>query len=330
MEDQQAINVVETALLCADSPMSVGSLQKLFEPEEVGAEQVRQWLETLQMGWQERGLELVEIATGWRFQSRSQMQRFLERLNPERAPKYSRAVLETLAIIAWKQPVTRGDIEAIRGVTVSSQIIKTLEDRGWVETIGHRDGPGRPALLGTTKLFLDDLGLRALDELPALHSIVEQPQQENSLALDETAAVQLQQINVTDLSPEMVAEPDVTEDSDQTLGFAAGVGDQGAGSTEEPVQALVQASDSASEDATDALANEMDLDFTPSEDAAQGSDGDNHAPGFTGNDSKPHDDLAPATASEFASTDTQFCVQSDVEQTQDEDNSLNISKRESE
>lgn len=187
MEDQQAINVVETALLCADTPMTVAALQKLFEPEEVTAEQLQSWLEALQINWQDRGIELVEIATGWRFQSRTQMQRFLERLNPERAPKYSRAVLETLAIIAWKQPVTRGDIEAIRGVTVSSQIIKTLEDRGWVETIGHRDGPGRPALLGTTKLFLDDLGLRALDELPALQPIAEQAQQADSLVLDQTA-----------------------------------------------------------------------------------------------------------------------------------------------
>jgi segregation and condensation protein B len=113
-------------------------------------------------------MELVELASGWRIQSRASMQRHLERLSPERAPKYSRAVMETLAIISWRQPVTRGDIEDIRGVTVSSQIIKTLEDRGWIEVIGHRDGPGRPGLLGTTKQFLDDLGLRALDELPAL------------------------------------------------------------------------------------------------------------------------------------------------------------------
>ena len=125
-------------------------------------------LEGLQQAWLDRGMELVELASGWRFQSRAAMQRHLERLSPERVPKYSRAVMETLAIIAWRQPVTRGDIEDIRGVTVSSQIIKTLEDRGWVEVIGHRDGPGRPGLLGTTRQFLDDLGLRALDELPAL------------------------------------------------------------------------------------------------------------------------------------------------------------------
>lgn len=187
MEDQQAINVLETALLCADAPMSVSSLQKVFEPEPVAAEQLKAWLETLQIAWQDKGLELAEVATGWRFQSRASMQRFLEQLNPERAPKYSRAVLETLAIIAWKQPVTRGDIESIRGVTVSTQIVKTLEERGWVEVIGHRDGPGRPALLGTTKQFLDDLGLRALDELPALQPLAEQAQQEPELELQSDA-----------------------------------------------------------------------------------------------------------------------------------------------
>lgn len=192
MEDQQAINVVETALLCAQAPMSVSALQKLFEPEEVQAQQIRGWLEQLQISWQDKGLELTEIASGWRFQSRGQMQRYLERLNPERAPKYSRAVLETLAIIAWKQPVTRGDIEAIRGVTVSSQIIKTLEDRGWVETIGHRDGPGRPALLGTTKLFLDDLGLRALDELPALQPMDVDQSEPGKLALDQSSDESIQ------------------------------------------------------------------------------------------------------------------------------------------
>jgi len=188
MEDQQAINVLETTLLCADGPMSVSSLQKIFDPEPVTAEQIKAWLASLQVVWQDRGLELVDVATGWRFQSRSNMQRFLEQLNPERAPKYSRAVLETLAIIAWKQPVTRGDIESIRGVTVSSQIVKTLEERGWVEVLGHRDGPGRPALLGTTKQFLDDLGLRALDELPALQPLAEQAQQEPGLELDHDAS----------------------------------------------------------------------------------------------------------------------------------------------
>jgi segregation and condensation protein B len=150
--------------------MPLPELRKLFEVDgdEVTNAQIVQALEQLQQVWLDRGMELVELASGWRFQSRASMQRHLERLSPERAPKYSRAVMETLAIISWRQPVTRGDIEDIRGVTVSSQIIKTLEDRGWIEVIGHRDGPGRPGLLGTTKQFLDDLGLRALDELPAL------------------------------------------------------------------------------------------------------------------------------------------------------------------
>lgn len=159
---------LETALLCASAPMPLPELQKLFADGELTNVQLKQMLEHLQQAWLDRGMELVELASGWRFQSRASMQRYLERLSPERAPKYSRAVMETLAIIAWRQPVTRGDIEDIRGVTVSSQIIKTLEDRGWIEVIGHRDGPGRPGLLGTTRQFLDDLGLRALDELPAL------------------------------------------------------------------------------------------------------------------------------------------------------------------
>lgn len=171
MNDHEATLILEAALLCASSPMPFSELRKLFEEEEISNEQIKISLETLQQSWLDRGMELVELASGWRFQSRESMQRYLERLNPERVPKYSRAVMETLAIIAWRQPVTRGDIEDIRGVTVSSQIIKTLEDRGWVEVIGHRDGPGRPGLLGTTKQFLDDLGLRALDELPALGSI---------------------------------------------------------------------------------------------------------------------------------------------------------------
>lgn len=171
MSDNEALLVLETALLCASQPMQTAELRKLFgEESEIDNAALTSWLETLQLQWVDRGLELVQLASGWRFQSRPQMQRYLERLNPEKPPKYSRAVLETLAIIAWRQPVTRGDIEDIRGVTVSSQIVKTLEDRGWIEAIGHRDAPGRPALFGTTRQFLDDLGLRALDELPALES----------------------------------------------------------------------------------------------------------------------------------------------------------------
>lgn len=171
MNDSEAILVLEAALLCASQPMQFAEMRKLFgDDQDLDNNALRAWLEALQVQWNERGLELVQLASGWRFQSRPQMQRYLERLNPEKPPKYSRAVLETLAIVAWRQPVTRGDIEDIRGVTVSSQIVKVLEDRGWIEVIGHRDAPGRPALFATTRQFLDDLGLRALDELPPLES----------------------------------------------------------------------------------------------------------------------------------------------------------------
>jgi len=169
MNDSEATCVLETALLCASQPMQLAEMRKLFgDDAEFDNDRLRLLLQGLQGQWSERGMDLVQLATGWRFQSRPQMQRYLERLNPEKPPKYSRAVMETLAIVAWRQPVTRGDIEDIRGVTVSSQIVKTLEDRGWIEVIGHRDAPGRPALFGTTRQFLDDLGLRALDELPPL------------------------------------------------------------------------------------------------------------------------------------------------------------------
>lgn len=148
--------------------MSLSELRKLFTTEEVGTDDLRRLLALLQLDWQDRGMELVSVSTGWRFQSRPEMQRYLSRLDSARPPKYSRAVLETLAIIAWRQPVTRGDIEDIRGVTVSTQIVRTLEERGWIEVLGHRDAPGRPALLGTTHQFLDDLGLKSLDDLPPL------------------------------------------------------------------------------------------------------------------------------------------------------------------
>lgn len=170
MTETEIIRVLETALLCADQPMPIAELRKLFATDDFSSDDLHRYLSALQADWSEKGLELVGLASGWRFQSRPEMQRFLARLNPEKPPKYSRAVLETLAIIAWRQPVTRGDIEDIRGVTVSSQIVRTLEDRGWIEVLGHRDAPGRPALLGTTRQFLDDLGLKALDELPELES----------------------------------------------------------------------------------------------------------------------------------------------------------------
>ncbi|CAZ88854.1 putative Prokaryotic chromosome segregation and condensation protein ScpB [Thiomonas arsenitoxydans] len=167
MNTQEAKRVLETALICASQALSVAELRRLFD-DTIAADTVRALLDELRGDWQERGVELVRLAQGWRFQSRAEMQPFLDRLYPEKPQKYSRAVLETLAIIAYRQPVTRGDIEEIRGVVVNAQIIRQLEDRGWVEVIGHREAPGRPALLATTAQFLDDLGLKTLDALPPL------------------------------------------------------------------------------------------------------------------------------------------------------------------
>lgn len=159
--------VLEAVLLAAQQPLSMADLRKVFVPE-VGTDTLRVLLDELRVEWFERPLELIQLASGWRFRTRAEFLPYLERLNPEKPPKYSRAVLETLAIIAYRQPVTRGDIEDIRGVTVATQIIKVLEERGWVDVVGHRDTPGRPALLATTKKFLDDLGLRSVTELPPL------------------------------------------------------------------------------------------------------------------------------------------------------------------
>ena len=167
MNTQDAKRVLETALICANQPLPLRALRNLFD-DQIGTDTLRSMLDELVREWNGRGVELVSIASGWRFQSRPELREFLDRLHPEKPPKYSRAVLETLAIIAYRQPVTRGDIEDIRGVMVGSQIIKQLEDRGWIEAIGHRDAPGRPSLFATTRQFLDDLGLASLDQLPTL------------------------------------------------------------------------------------------------------------------------------------------------------------------
>jgi len=162
--------VIEAALLASQEPLSLGELKRLFD-EEIGADTLRRLLGELREEWSARAVELVNLASGWRFQTRPEFQSFVDRLQPERAPRYSRAVMETLAIVAYRQPVTRGDIEDIRGVAVSAQIIQTLENRGWIDVVGHRETPGRPALYATTKRFLDDLGLRTLEELPPLEEI---------------------------------------------------------------------------------------------------------------------------------------------------------------
>ncbi|MEN9868787.1 MAG: SMC-Scp complex subunit ScpB [Pseudomonadota bacterium] len=178
MEIAEAKRVLETALLCAHEPLSVSGMKKLYADSEEGesrfsAESIRQMLDELRSEWANKGLELVSLSNGWRFQSRPEMKMYLDRLHPEKPPKYSRATLETLAIIAYKQPVTRGDIEEIRGVAVNSQTIRMLEDRGWVDVVGYRDVPGRPSLLGTTRQFLDDLGLKTLAGLPPLQQLAQ-------------------------------------------------------------------------------------------------------------------------------------------------------------
>ena len=184
MANPEAKKILEAALLCSKEPMSLSSMKRLFStsPDEdsddsssFSSSELKELLAELQQDWSGRGLELVSLASGWRFQSRPELKEHLEKVAPEKAPKYSRATLETLAIIAYRQPVTRGDIEEIRGVAVNSQIIKMLEDRGWIDVVGHRDVPGRPSLLGTTKQFLDDLGLGSIGDLPELLPIGEDP-----------------------------------------------------------------------------------------------------------------------------------------------------------
>ena len=167
MNTVDAKRVLETALICAQQPVPLRELRVLFH-DALGSDTLKLLLQELQLEWSQRGVELVQVATGWRFQSRPEMREYLDRLHPEKPPRYTRATMETLAIIAYRQPVTRGDIEDIRGVTVNSLIVKQLEDRGWVEVIGHRETVGRPALFATTKQFLDDMGLQSLDQLPVL------------------------------------------------------------------------------------------------------------------------------------------------------------------
>ncbi|WP_091906293.1 SMC-Scp complex subunit ScpB [Chitinasiproducens palmae] len=172
MNTQEAKIVLETALICAQEPLKVSALRRLFD-DALSGDTIRGLIEELREAWRFRGVELVSLAGGWRFQSTAAMRPYLERITPEKPPRYSRAVMETLAIIAYRQPVTRGDIEEIRGVTVNSLIIRQLEERGWIETIGHREVPGRPALLATTRRFLEDLGLTSLDALPPLDPLGE-------------------------------------------------------------------------------------------------------------------------------------------------------------
>lgn len=194
MNMAQARQVLETALICSQQALQLRELRTLFR-DSLGADTIKTLLDELRQEWANKGVELVNVATGWRFQSKPEMREYLDRLHPEKPPRYTRATLETLAIIAYRQPVTRGDMEDIRGVTINSLLIKQLEDRGWVEVIGHREAPGRPALFATTKQFLDDLGLASLDQLPLLESpdhggaafealVAEEPMGDSGLQVD--------------------------------------------------------------------------------------------------------------------------------------------------
>ena len=169
MNSVDAKRILETALICAQQPLPVKEMRVLFD-DQLGSDAIKSLLTQLQLEWTQRGVELVNVANGWRFQSRPEMRHYLDRLHPEKPPRYTRATLETLAIIAYRQPATRADMEDIRGVTINSQLLKQLEDRGWIEVIGHRETVGRPALFATTRQFLDDLGLESLDQLPALEA----------------------------------------------------------------------------------------------------------------------------------------------------------------
>lgn len=187
MNTADAKRILETALICSSQPLPVRDMRVLFD-DELGADTIKVLLLELQEDWAQRGLELVSVGSGWRFQSRPEMRDHLDRLHPEKPPRYTRAALETLAIIAYRQPATRGDMEDIRGVTINSLILKQLEDRGWVEVIGHRETVGRPALYATTRQFLDDLGLASLDQLP----LIETPAQQAALvdALEQASGEQ--------------------------------------------------------------------------------------------------------------------------------------------
>jgi segregation and condensation protein B len=200
-----AKRVLETALICTQQPMPVRDMRSLFG-DALGADTLKSLLDELRDDWSGKGVELVNVASGWRFQSRPEMREYLDRLHPEKPPRYTRATLETLAIIAYRQPVTRGDMEDIRGVTINSLLIKQLEDRGWVEVIGHREAPGRPGLYATTKQFLDDLGLASLDQLPMLDSPLQAPQAFESLVPLEEELPALQALDVNPNEPELQME----------------------------------------------------------------------------------------------------------------------------
>jgi segregation and condensation protein B len=216
--DDHNKRVIETALLCAQEPLSVADLTRLFA-EDMTTGEIDVALLDLQKSWEDKGMELVHIATGWRFQSRLAMREYLDRLTPEKPPKYSRAVMETLAIIAYRQPVTRGEIEEIRGVAVSSNVMKQLEDRGWVEVIGHKETIGRPGLYATTKQFLDDLSLANLQSLPMLEDAAPMAaaEQLGQAVMQFDASATVETVIELDQNGQPIIEVAVTPESEEKL-----------------------------------------------------------------------------------------------------------------
>ncbi|SDM34523.1 SMC-Scp complex subunit ScpB [Polaromonas sp. JS666] len=273
MNTTDAKRVLETALICAQQPLPLREMGVLFNGV-LTADSLKLVLEELQNDWSGRGVELVHVATGWRFQSRPQMREYLDRLHPEKPPRYSRATLETLAIIAYRQPVTRGDMEDIRGVTINSMILKQLEDRGWVEVIGHRETVGRPALYATTRQFLDDLGVESLDQLPVMESSGATPaamleQIEFGMAGGADGEAQLEGLELAAQAqdPAFVEDPaDVSEspEPDAVSEAHEPAGDAEAADIEvpEPVEAAAEASQTQAPGDGDAEASgQDDVDF---------------------------------------------------------------------
>ena len=264
MNSTDAKRILETALICATQPVPVRDLRVLFA-DEVGADTLKALLQDLQDEWTPRGVELVQVASGWRFQSRPEMREYLDRLHPEKPPRYTRATMETLAIIAYRQPVTRGDMEDIRGVTINSLLLKQLEDRGWVEVIGHRETVGRPGLYATTRQFLDDLGIESLDQLPMLES----PTEEVSSMFEALAGGEAADAPTADAEPADTdgSAPDAENDSADAAGPDAAV----AAANAMPVPAGHEANAEAN------TAANAGTDATP-ERAAPASDEEDRAP----------------------------------------------------
>lgn len=287
------LSVLEAALLCANAPMPMSALQGLFgEENPVDAVQIQAWLEQLQHDWQRRGLELVEVSSGWRFQSRREVLPFLGRLEPEQTPRYSRAAMEILAVIAYRQPVTRGDIEEIRGVAVNSQIIKQLEERGWIEVIGHRESVGRPALFATTAQFLDDLGLASLRDLPEIEAVSEETLQrlgvqELTAAGEKTDAASSEENRE---NPEAVAaDAEDSADAGQTENAPENAPEDVKADAAEGV------SESAFEDVSESISE--DVPENPPEDLPQSAPGDAPQDSPAVSESPEAEEIGPSPAS---------------------------------